>query len=68
MRAMHLAGRCINCGECARACPVEIPLNLLTYCLNDDIKAEFGSVSGTSAKLDSVLSSYKTTDKETFIG
>jgi formate dehydrogenase (coenzyme F420) beta subunit len=68
LRAMHLAGRCINCGECARACPVEIPLNLLTYCLNDDIKSEFNSVAGTSAKLESVLSSYKAGDKENFIG
>ena len=25
-RAMHLAGRCIACGECERACPVDIPI------------------------------------------
>ena len=29
VRAMHLAGRCINCGYCAEACPVGIPLNRL---------------------------------------
>lgn len=28
-RAMHVAGRCIECGACERACPVNIPLTLL---------------------------------------
>ena len=28
-RAMHLAGRCVGCGECTRACPAGIPLGLL---------------------------------------
>lgn len=64
MRAMHLAGRCINCGECAKACPVDIPLNLLTYTLIDQIKEEFDSEAGISAGADSVLSSYKNDDKE----
>ncbi len=27
-RAFHLAGRCVGCGECARACPAGIPLGL----------------------------------------
>ena len=67
MRAMHLAGRCVNCGECARACPADIPLNLLTYALMGDIEKEFGQVAGLSAIQESVLSSYKVSDKENFI-
>lgn len=27
-RFYHLAGRCVDCGECSRACPVNIPLYL----------------------------------------
>lgn len=67
MRAMHLAGRCVSCGDCARACPMEIPLNLLTYKLIEPIKNDFGAVAGLQAKMESVLSSYKVTDKEHFI-
>ena len=67
MRAMHLAGRCINCGECAKGCPADIPLNLLTYTLINDVKDEFGYVAGMSATQESALSSYKTDDKENFI-
>jgi len=67
MRAMHLAGRCINCGECAKACPLDIPLNLLTYNLIEEVEGDFNSQAGLSASADSVLSTYKTDDKEHFI-
>ncbi|RLC32846.1 MAG: hypothetical protein DRH32_02255 [Deltaproteobacteria bacterium] len=29
VRAVHMAGRCIDCGLCEEACPAEIPLRLL---------------------------------------
>ena len=29
VRAVHMAGRCIDCGLCEDACPVDIPLRLL---------------------------------------
>jgi len=67
MRAMHLAGRCVNCGECARACPLGIPINLLTYKTVLTVKDKFDMYAGTTATMDSVLSSYKTDDKENFI-
>lgn len=67
MRAMHLAGRCVNCGECARACPVDIPLNLLQYKLVDEIYSQFGGVAGLKADEQYSLSTYRVDDKETFI-
>jgi len=68
MRAMHLAGRCINCGDCARACPLDIPLNLLNQVLAEDIHKSFGVRAGTSTKREYALSTFKPDDKEDFIG
>jgi ferredoxin len=67
MRAMHLAGRCVNCGECATACPMDIPLNLLTYQLISPIKETFGATAGMKADAMYALSTYKPDDKENFI-
>ncbi len=67
MRAMHLAGRCVNCGECARSCPMEIPLNLLTYNLIEGIEKDFNAVAGIKADDTYALSTFKPDDKESFI-
>lgn len=67
MRAMHLAGRCVNCGECARACSLDIPLNLLTLKLAEEIQQDFGAVAGQSATAEFALSMFKADDKENFI-
>lgn len=67
MRAMHIAGRCVNCGACAKACPLDIPLNLLTYKLIEDINEKFGVFAGTNATAEYALSTYKPEDKENFI-
>lgn len=67
LRAMHLAGRCISCGECGRACPVGIPCHLLTMHINDKVYDYFKVHAGTSEKMDSVLSTFQPSDKESFI-
>jgi ferredoxin len=67
LRAMHLAGRCISCGECGRACPVNIPCHLLTMQLADQVHNYFNVYAGTSEKMGSVLSTYEPNDKESFI-
>jgi ferredoxin len=67
LRAMHLAGRCISCGECGRACPVGIPCHLLTMHLTDQVYNYFKVYAGTSEKMNSVMSTYEPNDKESFI-
>jgi Fe-S oxidoreductase len=37
-RAYHLAGRCVGCNECERACPMNIPISLLTQKLAGSLR------------------------------
>jgi len=67
IRAMHLAGRCVNCGECGRTCPAGIPIHLLTARMNQDLFKEFGTRPGFSTKGEYALNTFKVDDKEGFI-
>jgi ferredoxin len=67
LRAMHLAGRCVSCGECGRVCPVGIPCHLLTMFLAENVHDRFDVYAGTSDNMNSVLSTYEPNDKESFI-
>jgi ferredoxin len=66
-RAMHLAGRCIECGSCTIACPVGIPIGLLTIEASRIVKEEFSFRPGLQCDAASALSSFKAEDTETFI-
>ena len=48
VRAVHMAGRCIDCGLCEEACPVDIPLRLLYRKVNAIVKDLFGYETGVS--------------------
>ncbi len=66
-RAMHLAGRCVQCGSCNIACPVGIPISLLTIEATRIVEREFGQYAGTHCNAPAALSSFRVEDKETFI-
>lgn len=66
MRAMHMAGRCVDCGACAEACPISVPLNLLTKKMMEDMKGQFGTYKPTLKK-GNAMSTFRPDDKETFI-
>jgi ferredoxin len=66
MRAVHLTGRCIDCDACYNACPLAIPINLLTKHMLEDAKESFGGYQ-PSLKEGHLMSTYKPDDKENFI-
>lgn len=48
MHAMHLAGRCTDCGECERACPMDIPIQRIRRKINKDMKELFDYEAGVN--------------------
>ncbi len=66
-RAFHLAGRCINCGECERACPVDIPLMLLNRFIARQVRDHFDYRAGYDIADYQPLATYKPEDSEDFI-
>lgn len=67
-RAMDLSGRCTFCGECDRACPAEIPLNVINQELAKvNYDAFDGYRAGYQAEGKPPFVSFKEDDKEDFI-
>ncbi len=46
IHAQHLAGRCTECGECERVCPMEIPVTLMKEKLNKTVQELLGYEAG----------------------
>jgi len=55
-RAMHMADRCVDCGLCDEACPVDIPLRLLYKKTAKIMDIQFGFTSGINKNERSPLS------------
>jgi len=59
IHAMHLAGRCVECGECQRACPVDIPILALKRKLNKEMKELFNYDAGVDPQATPPLLSFQ---------
>lgn len=64
VRAMHLAGRCVDCGECERSCPVAIPLRHLNRYLQKRSKERFKVYPGMNVKAPAMFGSYDVDDPQ----
>lgn len=59
VRAFHLLGRCVSCGQCQRVCPVGIPLMLLNRKLEKEVAEAFGFTPGMDPQAPAPLATFK---------
>lgn len=67
-RAMHVAGRCIECGQCEYVCPSEIPIMLMNKKLSKDIDLLFGQYdAGIDIQSPTPMGHFEKNDPEEFM-
>ncbi len=65
-RNLHVAGRCTDCGECERACPVNIPLRSLTREMYDIVGELFQFKAGMDKDALPLMTHYEEEEAEEF--
>lgn len=67
IRALHMAGRCVECGACHRACPMEIDLMRWNRRVAKIVKERFGAVAGVNFEEPPALTVFNPEDRQEFI-
>ena len=66
-RALHQAGRCADCGECARACPAGIPLGLLNRKIAGIVADRFDYRATDDPSVPAPIGAFSMSDRQEFI-
>jgi coenzyme F420-reducing hydrogenase beta subunit len=67
VRAFHQTGRCVSCGACERACPMDIKMTYLTDMLNYDMQQQYGFEVGASDEVQPPFAAFTLDDKDRFV-
>uniref|UniRef100_A0A7C4U8A6 4Fe-4S ferredoxin n=1 Tax=candidate division WOR-3 bacterium TaxID=2052148 RepID=A0A7C4U8A6_UNCW3 len=66
-RVYHLSGRCVECGACERACPMDLKILTLNRMINREIFENFSYEAGLKIDEKPFLDDYRQDDKQEFI-
>ncbi len=66
-RMIHTTGRCVDCGACARACPMGVDLRTFQRKLVEVVENQFGYKPGMTMDEIAPLATFTLADKEEFI-
>jgi len=64
IRAFHIAGRCVDCGACSRACPMGIDLRLLNKKLQKEVQELYHYTPGLNPDETPAMGTYKADDPQ----
>ena len=67
IRNLHVAGRCVECGACERACPAGIELLKLNRKISKEIMERFSFTAGLDINEEPALASFCENEKQDFI-
>lgn len=67
IRNIHVAGRCTDCGECERVCPVNIPLRGLSRGMYDLVSELFQFKAGMDIEAAPLMTAYETEEVEDLV-
>jgi len=67
VRAFHQTGRCVSCGACERACPMDIKMTYLTDKLNDDMQQLYDFEVGASDDAVPPFAAFTLDDSKRFV-
>jgi ferredoxin len=67
VRIYHVAGRCLECGACERACPMHIDLRTLGRKVEKDVRELFNFEPGMDVEGAPLLGSFRADDPQEFI-
>jgi len=66
IRAQHLGGRCVGCGQCEEACPMGIPLMLLNRKLSALVAERFQYEPGRDPQAKPAIGEFRLDDENSF--
>ncbi len=67
IRNLHIAGRCVECGACERACPMDIRLLYLNRKVAKEVRDRFGSDTGTDLDQKPAMADFREDENQDFI-